>query len=306
MVSEVTGGTKKDTYIYQGKTVATIVRADIEGERNYTLTREGPTGLATIVNHYDDKGDGHFQESTVDSTGRVTYTKHDVLPEGGYIETISDAKGNKISPDSINWHGSASEAFFKSMKEQLLKLPEDERRLLARFGTTVTMADRVANYDPLHRNDRPQGWVEGYTVEDIQARYYWTPKTLILAEKVRNNPFGLPTSPVTPIDVWHEFGHALDHALKEASHSDNFINAYKADVAAYQLLLKEHPEKISNWDKATMRYLLEPKPIGQEESFAVAFSELNCAIVADNKKVLPSFAVLKECGCMDEPEFEAP
>lgn len=181
----------------------------------------------------------------------------------------------------------SSEEFARRVDERVSKLPPGVQKLLKDSGYRFVAAGDMRDFDPALAQERPRGWPPGTTWANADGLN--KPGTILVTERRRDSNGDLVTSTRTEGVLLHEAGHALDDALGEFSHSDEFKDAFDKDF-----------EGLSAEDKTRFAYLLQGQPpkqgepinyAGLEETFADVFAGMNgtCTNSADTSCVLAKF-----------------
>ncbi|MBS1999236.1 MAG: hypothetical protein JSS86_23075 [Cyanobacteria bacterium SZAS LIN-2] len=159
----------------------------------------------------------------------------------------------------------ASPEFAAEVKRQFDTLPENVRRLLAETGNKIVVGGKLSDADPDLRGVTPRGWPPGTTWDDDDGLYNPARKEITVAESHHNRDTGaFDRNGRVEGSIKHESGHAVDLALGSMSHSDDFKQAYDADVA-----------RMSAADKQRFSYLLQGGHAGHEETFAEVFGAMH-------------------------------
>ncbi len=176
--------------------------------------------------------------------------------------TTPDPSGKTVYTDNVGLKAEVfggSPEFHKKAFDEIRKLPESDRKLLAEQGMKFALAGKISEIDPSLANVRPRGWPPGKTWDDADGAYMPASKQIAVTERTNS---GL--SDRTAGLVRHEAGHAMDHALSNFSHSSDFQKAFQQDVA-----------KLTPAEQNTHRYLLQKNKAGQEETFADVYGAIN-------------------------------
>lgn len=159
----------------------------------------------------------------------------------------------------------ASPEFAAEVKRQFDTLPENVRRLLAETGNKIVVGGKISDTDPDLRGVTPRGWPPGTTWDDDDGLFNPSRKEITVAETHHNRDTGaFDRNNRVEGSIKHESGHAVDLALGSMSHSDDFKQAYDADVA-----------RMSQADKERFSYLLQGGHAGHEETFAEVFGGMH-------------------------------
>jgi hypothetical protein len=123
----------------------------------------------------------------------------------------------------------------------------------------------VSDADPSLAGVRPRGWPPGTTWDDDDGLFNPRTREITVAETHRDKETGrfVPNDRIEG-SIKHEAGHAVDLALGNMSHSDDFKRAFDADVA-----------KMSPAEKQRFGYLLQDGHAGHEETFAEVFGAMH-------------------------------
>lgn len=159
----------------------------------------------------------------------------------------------------IKYFGSPSLKLRAIILGNLYTLQERDALRLEKFGTTVAIAGWIRDFDPTLATAQPRGWAEGKTWNDSDGGYMAVKKTAVVAE---NTTKGI--SQRCAFVLWHELGHALDHALGNYSHSTAFNSAYQDDC-----------RDLDAQQQKELAYFLQEDNAGKEEVFAEIYGALN-------------------------------
>ena len=161
----------------------------------------------------------------------------------------------------------ASQEFAAKVKKDFDSLPDNVKRLLVHNGTKIVVAGKISDADPSLKGVTPRGWPKGTQWDDDDGMYQAGPKAITIAETHHNETTGnFDKNTRDEGSVKHETGHAVDAAMGNESHSDEFKKAYDADVA-----------KMTPAQREQLKYLLQPGDAGKEETFADVFGAMNGA-----------------------------
>lgn len=153
--------------------------------------------------------------------------------------------------------------------EDVIKsLPNSVQNLLRDHGVALVVSRDLCHEEPSLAMDTPRGYDQGDTREQAPAEYDPVTRELSIRQ---NYKLADGTSKVASADdfadsIRHESGHAVDESLGDLSHSKEFEDAYKKDIAA---LTPKQKELLSY-------YLIGAKSkddmTGREETFAQVFA----------------------------------
>jgi hypothetical protein len=168
------------------------------------------------------------------------------------IGTVTDATG-------LNIHDvSGSPEFQEHVRQEIAKLPESDRKLLADKGINYKLASKISDVEPKAECDQtPRGLEPGETCDDLSGRFDGR-NSITVPETAKGQK--LPPD-WQAYAARHETGHGIDHALGDPSHSDGFKDAYKKDA-----------ENMSPERRAANGYMLMKGNAGQEEEWADAYA----------------------------------
>jgi hypothetical protein len=110
----------------------------------------------------------------------------------------------------------------------------------------------MSDLDPNFAHQQPRGWPDGSNYNDADGMYMQDRKSVVVAENTNKGP-----SERTDGVVHHETGHAVDAAMGDFSHSEEFKKAYDKDVA-----------NLSPEEQVNEHYLLQDGNAGKEEEAA--------------------------------------
>lgn len=269
------GPSKADSYTVKG-----------DGKGHNAEIREGENGTRTEKHTFPDSSRNYTAEvkpepsggytekrSFADSTKDHTLT-HTPDGKGGYVEKYNyadnkkdytkevGADGKTVYTDNVGLKAevhNASPEFQQKAWDEIRKLPEADRKLLADKGTTYAIGGKMSDIDPSLAGVQPRGWPPGKTWDDADGGFNSEKNRISVTEKTNSGP-----STRTEGVVRHETGHAIDQALSQFSHSETFQKAYDQDVA-----------KLSDGEKSLKGYLLQQNKAGQEETFAEVYGAMN-------------------------------
>lgn len=212
-----------------------------------TTTFKGNDGTAYTRTK---NGDNAYTEKHTGPNPEDNYTKESTADGKS---TITDSVGLKINMQQ------ASPEFQQKAYNEIEKMPAKDRQLLADKGIHYDVVNKMYDLDPKFATQQPRGWKAGSTYNDADGMYMPDRKSIVVAENTNRGP-----SQRTDGVVHHETGHAVDDAMGEWSHSDEFKKAYDADVA-----------KMSPSEKIQQHYLLQDGDAGKEEAAAETYGALN-------------------------------
>jgi len=179
----------------------------------------------------------------------------------------------------------ASPEFAKEVQKQFDTLPGNVRRLLAHAGYKLVVAGKTSDAYPALKGVTPRGWPPGTTWDDADATNQRSTKEITINETYHNNKTNkFERNPRVEGGVKHETGHAVDIALGDYSHTDEFKKAYDQDVA-----------RMTPAERARFKYLLQPGQAGHEETFAELFGAINgsSANAKETQALLNDFPAVK-------------
>lgn len=188
----------------------------------------------------------------------------------------------------VKYLGHPSDELLAIVLGNLSTLQELDAARLAKFGTTVAVVSWIRNLDPDLANQQPRGWAEDKTWNDADGIYRRAFKTAAVAENTNDGK-----SVRSVFVLWHELGHAIDHAIGDYSHSDAFKSAYADDVSRFNA---DQRKKQS--------YFLQEGEAGQEEAFAEIYAALNTAEPGKTHEILQLFpqSMLQIIGRLSKPD----
>lgn len=180
----------------------------------------------------------------------------------------------------IEFKGNVSPEFRKKMLEEIAKLPEADRKLLANDGQRIVVAGKISEIEPSLKDVKPRGWPEGKTWDDADGAHFRDKKIIAVTENTNAGK----TKRAEGV-LRHEVGHAIDQALKDFSQSPEFKAAYDKDV-----------EKLSPFDRAKQQYLLQTGEAGTQETFADVYGAINGASANPHQtqEILKKFPAVAE------------
>jgi hypothetical protein len=137
-----------------------------------------------------------------------------------------------------------------------------------RSGWHVVLAEFLLDAAPQLREQRPRGWPDGVTWDQVDAVHLPAQRVLVLAEKRRrDNGLVVESARVGGV-LRHELGHIFD-MLSAAetpgyhSSSATFQAAYADDVSRMEPALRD-----------ALQYYLQDRDAGRQETFAEAFGNV--------------------------------
>jgi hypothetical protein len=244
-VTTTTGDGKTTTFTGNDGTAYTRTKT---GDDSYTEKHTGPKAEDNYTqDHSATEASTKDNYTYADST--KNYTK-ETTPDGK--STVTDSVGLQIKMQN------ASPEFRQKAYNEIEKMPANERKLLADKGIHYDVVNKMSDLDPNFAHQQPRGWKEGQTYDDADGMYMPGRKSVVVAENTNKG-----ASERTDGVVHHETGHAVDNAVGDFSHSDEFKKAYDADVA-----------KMPDKEKIQMDYLLQDGNAGKEETAAETYGAL--------------------------------
>jgi hypothetical protein len=180
--------------------------------------------------------------------------------KGGYHEHHWGPKASdNVDTDRKIENQGADAAFQKRIGDAYSQLPDGVRAKIDKAGIEVVATDRMSTVHPELKNAQPRGYPPGYDSDSVEGEFdgkkIIIPENPIVQEKNKADPVGT---------IRHEAGHAFDQSLNHYSHSAEFDEAYKQDLA-----------KLTPEQKKQLGYYLQGDNAGKEE----LFGELFCAAV---------------------------
>lgn len=256
-------------------------------------TETTPEGQVRIQRQYDQNG-GYSEVGTGpraeqqytrtdDGRGNINYQRQDGVgytrsqgANGAYSERYRFADGSQNYSRDVSAEGKVvftdavglrtevfggSPEFQQRAFDEIRRLPEEHRRLLASQGSSFALGGRVSDVDPSLRDVQPRGWPDGRTWDDADGAYLGGSRQIVVAETTRSGP-----SERLDGVVRHEAGHAMDSALGRFSRTEEYQRAFREDTARF-----------NDEQRREHRYLLQGNNAGQEEAFAEVYGALNGA-----------------------------
>lgn len=187
-------------------------------------------------------------------------------------------KPTPIGP-AFRVHENTPAAFAEDARNAVNQLPPKVREALAQHGVEVVIGRRFRDVYPDLANQRPQGWPEGATLENLDGLYRPATKQVSAFSHALSLVHGDEVVSVRKVGtLHHEIGHAFDDALGQPSMYGRFWTAYEADVNA-----------LSDEDKVQLSYLLQSGVAGPSETFAEVFAQMQGvgALLRDVTKDFP-------------------
>lgn len=162
----------------------------------------------------------------------------------------------------------ASVEHVKELQAAFDSQPDKIKNLLRSQGWQVVATRKISTAMPELREVKPRGWPPGSTWDNASALCDASTKRIVIAE---NSLQGLDGPAAKELKVGHtlgrcchEIGHAVDHALKGASETAEFKQAYEKDLKDQEKL----PDAERKWMKEAFAYFLQPGEAGRQEAWA--------------------------------------
>jgi hypothetical protein len=162
---------------------------------------------------------------------------------------LPEAMPAQMSPD-----------FARRVNDEVARLPESIKTLLAKSGVRIVPSETIVEELPELKGEHPRGWPPDTTWDAVDGVHDPGKKLVVIAEKTKIGNDWVDSKDTEGL-VRHEVGHAVDAALGDYSSSQEFIEAYNADVA---VLPNPAPEEL--------KYFLQDGEAGREETFAEAMA----------------------------------
>ncbi|MBK9202612.1 MAG: hypothetical protein IPL73_09270 [Candidatus Obscuribacter sp.] len=268
--------TTRDGRIVSESRVETTPQGEVRVQRQYdqnggySEVGQGPRAEQQYTRTDDGRGNINYQRQ--DGVGYTrtqgesgAYGERYRFADGtqNYSRDVS-AEGKIVFTDSVGLKAEVfggSQEFQQRAWDQIRKLPEAHRQLLATQGNRFALGGRVSDVDPSLRDVQPRGWPEGRTWDDADGAYMSGTKQIVVAESTRSGP----SERIDGV-VRHEAGHAMDWALDRFSSSDEFKRAYKEDT-----------DRFNEAQRREHRYLLQSNNAGRQETAAEVYAALQGA-----------------------------
>lgn len=180
--------------------------------------------------------------------------------------------GNKavLSP-IIDRRPGVSNAFLNEINTAIQKLPPNAVKLLQSKGYKITVSRTITDAVPAAKNQQVRGYEAHATWNSVYGMFNRTTRRVIMAENAEQKD-GYGRMSYSKLHdqkrragiLRHEFGHAIDHYLRNFSHSPEFVAAYNKGL-----------KTISVPEQAVLSYYLQPGHAGMEEAFAEIFASLD-------------------------------
>ncbi len=210
---------------------------------------------------------GKIQKANPKIKDGVWIFEHDHVKIPKELIKTQEKNETRPEPDKKNRipieNRGASKEFQEKVQKDLDNLPEGVRKLLIANGTKIVIGGTVSDAKPELKNVRPRGWPPGSTWDNADGLYSPGDKTVVIAEYRMDGDKKVPSGRTAGVER-HEIGHAVDHAMGDLSHSEEFDKAYQQDIA-----------KLSAADRQRLTYLLQNDNAGKEETFAEIFAGIN-------------------------------
>ncbi len=139
---------------------------------------------------------------------------------------------------------------------------------------------KISDVNPALAKERPPGWPDGKTWDDVDGAHMPDRKLMVVAEKTNSGP-----SYRGPGVLRHAMGGAMDRALGNFSQTEEFKKAYQADVANLQSM-----------DRYKHGFLLQKGAAGPEQAFANVYGAMKGASSnpMERHRLLSAFPLVSE------------
>jgi hypothetical protein len=160
--------------------------------------------------------------------------------------------------------GSPPAAAVDFARKVVESIPDPVHRTLAAKGIKFAYSERLEDRYPEIADERPRGWPEGMTWSHADGIYRPGLKEVTAARTYRVYGGGryVPSQQTAGV-LYHETGHALDHALGNISASERWRSAHARDHSQMTDAVRE-----------AHAYLLQPGLAGLAEAFAELFANI--------------------------------
>ena len=175
-----------------------------------------------------------------------------------------------------------TQGFADEVKAALAKVPRNVLVALANKGYKVVLSEKLTDAVPAAKNQQVRGYQEHATWDEVYGMFNRTTRKVVMAELAVTKDAGGRTTlgPLRDTQrrqgiLRHECGHAVDQMLGNLSHSPEFVAAYEKGL-----------KTISQYERKTLNYYLQPGDAGREETFAEIFAALEGDACDRNSDIL--------------------
>lgn len=174
-----------------------------------------------------------------------------------------------------------TQQFADEVKKALTKVPRNVLVALANKGYKVVLSEKLTDAVPAAKNQQVRGYQEHATWDEVYGMFNRTTRRVVMAElAVTKNGGRTVLGPLRDTQrregiLRHECGHAVDQMLGNLSHKPEFVAAYEKGL-----------KTISQYERKTLDYYLQPGDAGREETFAEIFAALEGDACDRNSDIL--------------------
>ena len=181
--------------------------------------------------------------------------------------TAATCEGEQRTGYPIRFLQGVSSRFQDEIQHAVRTIPRPVWDGLARRGWRVHAAPSVTEAAPWLKGTQPRGWPAGYTWDHSDAVHLPESRLLVLGE-TRQTGRGdrIPSSRIGGV-LRHELGHAFDMLLGCPRRFQSLTPAF---TAAY----RQDTHRLSTQQRSTLRYYLQARSAGYQETFAEAFATI--------------------------------
>lgn len=181
--------------------------------------------------------------------------------------TVSTCEGEQRTGYPIRFLQGVSTRFQDEIRHAVRTIPQPVWDGLERRGWRVQAAPSVTEAAPWLKGTQPRGWPDGYTWDHSDAVHLPESRLLVLGETRRTGRGDrIPSSRIGGV-LRHELGHAFDMLLGGPRHFRSLTPAF---TAAY----RQDTQRLSAQQRSTLRYYLQARSAGYQETFAEAFATI--------------------------------
>lgn len=225
---------------------------EVRSENGFVRTHTGPKPEDNWSVERKKDGKGGYSEEYKFSDSNKNYKK-DVNADGKAVVTDSTGLQTELHK--------ASEQFREKMLGEVQKIPVEERKRLADAGYKIAVVNKISDVAPSLANERPPGWPEGKTWNDVDGAHMANRKLVVVAENTNSGPSRRGEGVLK-----QGIGAAMNQAVGKYSESEDFKVAYQGDVTTMRTA-----------DRTKHSFLLQNGSVGREVTFANVYGAINGA-----------------------------